>query len=141
MRFGDLRTLLGESGAAPVVFQLPDGSPVPAHYHVTEVGFVRKEFFDCGGVRRVEQYCALQLWVATDTDHKLQADKLVSILNFTQSVIPDQALEVQVEYQRDSLSVYQIASAQRIFGKIVIQLAPKETACLAPDRCGVQGCC
>ena len=33
-------------------FQLPDGSLVPSHFHVTEVGKVSKHFIDCGGTLR-----------------------------------------------------------------------------------------
>ena len=35
-------------------FQLPDGSLVPSHFHVTEVGKVSKHFIDCGGTVRQE---------------------------------------------------------------------------------------
>ena len=32
-----------------ISFKLPDGSLVPSHFHVTEVGKVTKHFIDCGG--------------------------------------------------------------------------------------------
>jgi hypothetical protein len=32
-----------------VTFQLPDGTTVPEHFHVTEVGLITKNFIDCGG--------------------------------------------------------------------------------------------
>jgi hypothetical protein len=35
-----------------VTFQLPDGTTVPEHFHVTEVGY--KNFIDCGGKVRNE---------------------------------------------------------------------------------------
>ncbi len=141
MNLAELENLLSASGDAPVSFTLPDGSAVPSHYHLTEVGHVRKEFVDCGGVRRSEEYCALQLWVATDTEHQLRASKILAIIAHTQGILPSKQLEVQVEYQRDSLSVYRVASADRVFGKLVVRLEAKATACLAPDRCGVTGCC
>ena len=140
MNVSELTAALQASPDSPVTFALPDGSPVPPHFHVTEVGHVRKEFFDCGGVRRTEEYCALQLWVASDVEHKLTAGKVASILKFTAAVLPSESLDVQVEYQRESLSVYRIASAQRVFGKLTFQLEAKQTACLAPDQCGVSGC-
>ena len=31
-----------------ISFQLPDGSLVPGHFHVTEVGRISKHFIDCG---------------------------------------------------------------------------------------------
>lgn len=33
-----------------VEFQLEDGTFVPEHFHVTEVGQTSKKFIDCGGV-------------------------------------------------------------------------------------------
>ncbi|NJO87338.1 MAG: hypothetical protein HC821_05015 [Lewinella sp.] len=33
---------------------LPDGSPVPPHFHLTEVGRSTKKFVDCGGQSRSE---------------------------------------------------------------------------------------
>lgn len=141
MIVSEFQQLLRESKDAPVTFLLPDGSEVPKHFHVTEVGFVRKDFFDCGGARRIDEYCALQLWVASDTEHRLVASKIASIFKHTEAVLPSQNIEVRVEYQRDSLSLFSISSAQRIFGKLVFQLDAKQTECLAPDRCGVDGCC
>lgn len=40
---------------AKMHWMLPDKSFVPAHYHITEVGKVQKDFIDCGGTvsRRV----------------------------------------------------------------------------------------
>jgi hypothetical protein len=34
--------------AEAVNFQLPDGSFVPEHFHVTEVGLITRHFIDCG---------------------------------------------------------------------------------------------
>ncbi len=31
-----------------VNFKLPDGSTLPPHFHVTELGLVTKHFIDCG---------------------------------------------------------------------------------------------
>jgi hypothetical protein len=140
MIVSDFEKLLQESSEASVTFLLPDGSEVPKHFHVTEVGFVRKDFFDCGGARRVDEYCAMQLWVAGDTEHRLVAAKITSILKHTEAALPSKNIDVRVEYQRDSLSLFSIVSAQRIFGKLVFQLGAKQTECLAPDRCGVEGC-
>ena len=35
-----------------LAFALPDGGFVPAHFHITEVGHVEKNFIDCGGTVR-----------------------------------------------------------------------------------------
>jgi hypothetical protein len=44
-----------------VVFELPDGTLVPNHFHVTEVGIVSKHFIDCGGTVRDERVANFQL--------------------------------------------------------------------------------
>lgn len=86
MKIPEFREVLSAAGDAKVEFTLPDGSVVPSHYHVTEVGHVSKDFFDCGGTRRHDEYCALQLWVAHDTQHALIASKISTILGFTEAV-------------------------------------------------------
>ena len=30
-------------------FQLPNGQFVPAHFHLTEAGYVTRDYIDCGG--------------------------------------------------------------------------------------------
>ena len=42
-------------------FILPDGDHVPAHFHLTEVGHVTKNFIDCGGTIRKTESSVLQL--------------------------------------------------------------------------------
>ena len=44
-----------------VAFQLENGSPVPAHFHITEVGMVSKHFIDCGGTVRTEKNVSFQI--------------------------------------------------------------------------------
>lgn len=141
MKLSDFRNALIGAGDARVEFSLPDGSKVPAHYHVTEVGFVSKDFFDCGGTRRRDEYCALQLWVANDTEHVLIASKIESIIKHTELVLPSTDVPVMVEYQRESITRYSVDSLTKAFGKLTIALAPVFTDCLAPDRCGVDGSC
>jgi hypothetical protein len=142
MNISEFKNALTAAGDARVEFVLPDGAKIPSHYHVTEVGFVSKDFFDCGGVRRVDQYCVLQLWVAGDVEHGLTASKVSTVLNYTDSVIQSRDVPVMVEYQRESITRYAVSSANRVFGKMSIDLVPVFTECLAPDRCGIgSGCC
>lgn len=42
-------------------FQLPNGEFVPAHFHITEVGNVTRNYIDCGGTLRHENKINLQL--------------------------------------------------------------------------------
>jgi len=61
-------------------FQLSNGSFVPAHFHITEVGNVTRNYIDCGGVQRQENKLNLQLWVASDTNHRLKPNHLLNIV-------------------------------------------------------------
>ena len=37
-----------------IVFELPEGKKVPSHFHITEIGIIRKTYIDCGGNIRDE---------------------------------------------------------------------------------------
>ena len=41
---------------AAIQIMLPEGEFVPTHFHITEVGRVRKDFIDCGGTVRSTNY-------------------------------------------------------------------------------------
>ena len=77
MKLSEIKTIL--STATGVNFQLPNGTLVPEHFHVTEVGMVHKHFIDCGGKVRNEKAANFQLWNADDTDHRLKPEKLIKI--------------------------------------------------------------
>ncbi len=42
-------------------FQLGDGTLVPDHFHVTEMGLMLKNYVDCGGKMRSERSATFQL--------------------------------------------------------------------------------
>jgi hypothetical protein len=113
-------------------FQLPDNSMVPAHFHVTEVGRIIKDFIDCGGVRRHEEVANFQLWFADDTDHKLAPSKLIDIINKSQEQLGLGNLEVEVEYQNQTIGKYGLDISDNRF-----LLVNKHTDCLAKDNCGI----
>ena len=66
-----------------LAFELPNGSLVPSHFHITEVGKITKNFIDCGGVIRKEEVINLQLWEANDYDHRLHSEKMLQIISRT----------------------------------------------------------
>jgi Family of unknown function (DUF6428) len=141
MTVGRLRDLLAANPSAAVHLMLPDGEFVPAHFHVTEVGRVQKDFIDCGGTRRSATSCVLQVWVATDTDHRLDTSKLAGILAVAGSLLSDD-LPVEVEYESGVVSQYLVATVEETPRGLLFHLGRKHTDCLAPDRCGVgTGCC
>ena len=45
MTVKELKEKLAQSPDQPVTFQLPEGSLVPAHFHITEVGFGKEDFY------------------------------------------------------------------------------------------------
>jgi hypothetical protein len=117
--------------AEAVNFQLPDGTFVPAHFHVTEVGKFDKHFIDCGGTVRHEKTVNFQLWEAGDFDHRLAPQKLNAIIALSEKLLGIEDSEIEVEYQGDTIGKYSLSHDGRNF-----QLIAKQTACLASDTCG-----
>lgn len=120
------------SKAEQIAFELPDGSLVPAHFHVTEVGKVTKDFIDCGGKRRKEEVANFQLWEENDYDHRLHPEKLVHIIELSQKTLDMGDLPIEVEYQGTTIGKYSLDHNGKNF-----VLTTKQTACLAREECGV----
>lgn len=120
------------SNAESVNFKLEDGTMVPEHFHVTEVGIITKDFIDCGGVVRHEKVANFQLWNADDHEHRLKAGKLLSIIALSEQVLGMEDLDIEVEYQSQTIGKYDLGFDGKDF-----LLLSKQTACLAPDQCGV----
>lgn len=115
-----------------IAFQLPNGTLVPNHFHVTEVGKVTKNFIDCGGTIRHEEVANFQLWEADDYDHRLHPEKLLKIIELSENVLNIDDLEIEVEYQGDTIGKYGID-----FNGEHFLLTSKQTDCLAKDKCGI----
>ncbi len=117
---------------AQLIFRLPDGSIVPNHFHVTEVGQVTKHFIDCGGTVRNETAVNFQLWEAGDYDHRLAPSKLANIIALSEKVLGIQDQEIEVEYQGTTIGKYGLE-----FNGVDFSLTAKQTNCLASDACGI----
>lgn len=130
MLLSALKQKLGE--IETLEFQLPDGQFVPAHFHITEIGNVSRNYIDCGGTLRQENKLNLQLWVSSDSDHRLAPDNLLNILQLAEKQLGFSNEEVEVEYQQSTIGRYELA-----FNGTVFQLINTQTACLAPDQCGI----
>ena len=113
-------------------FQLPDGSLVPHHFHVTEVGKITKNFIDCGGTLRHEEYANFQLWNANDYDHRLHPEKLIEIIALSEKILKIKDLEIEVEYQGATIGKYGLD-----FDGTNFLLINTHTDCLAKDNCGI----
>lgn len=116
-----------------VSFQLPNGSFVPQHFHVTEVGLITKNFIDCGGKVRSETVVNFQLWNANDLDHRLKPAKLLNIIQLSEKTLNIGDHEIEVEYQSETIGKYDLDFDGQNF-----VLHNKQTACLAQDQCGIE---
>ena len=145
MKISEIKSHLSEITA--INFRLPDGAYLPSHFHVTEVGLVTKHFIDCGGVERKETVANFQLWEAGDYDHRLAPRKFLNILNLSRKILGENDLDIEVEYQQNTIGKFGLD----FDGKDFI-LTTKQTACLAQDACGIpakdlpsscgpKGCC
>jgi hypothetical protein len=139
----EFHDLLDRHPGVRMHWMLPDRSFVPAHYHITEVGRLRKDFIDCGGTVRSQTSCLLQVWVASDVDHRLETTKLASIMRIAGPLLQMDDLPVEVEYEERVISQYPIGGVELTPAGLLFHLGTKHTACLAPEKCGVDGtgCC
>lgn len=115
-----------------VEFKLENGTFVPEHFHVTEVGQIEKNFIDCGGVIRKEKTVNFQLWNANDFEHRLKPGKLLNIIKLSEEKLRIEDSEIEVEYQNETIGKYDLDFDGKVF-----VLKNKETACLAQDACGI----
>jgi hypothetical protein len=118
--------------AESVNFKLENGTFVPEHFHVTEVGIITKHFIDCGGKVRKDKIANFQLWDANDYEHRLKPKKLLNIIALSERVLGMEDLEIEVEYQSDTIGKYVLGFDGENF-----ILLTKKTACLAKENCGV----
>lgn len=135
-----MMVLLEKNSSLFLRLLLPDEA-VPDHFHVTEVGKVNKTFIDCGGTRRESISCLVQAWVADDTHHRITAGKFFGILKLAADILGSEDLAVEVEYGSRVASQYKLVSVQVVPDALILILSGKQTACLAPDRCGVGSKC
>ena len=130
MKLSEVKSILANS--TTIGFQLADGSFVPNHFHVTEVGKINKHFVDCGGTIRNENVVNFQLWNANDYDHRLHPEKLVSIIQLSEDKLGLTDEEIEVEYQGDTIGKY----GMEVEGNQFV-LTSLTTDCLAKDKCGI----
>jgi hypothetical protein len=130
MKLSEVKSILNK--VETIGFQLPNGELVPSHFHVTEVGKITKHFIDCGGTIRKEEVVNFQLWNADDYNHRLHPEKLVYIIELSEKALAIDDLEVEVEYQAETIGKFGLDFDGNYF-----QLTSKQTDCLAKDNCGI----
>ena len=130
MKLSEFKSTLNE--VTHIKLMLPNGTLVPAHFHVTELALISKNFIDCGGVARVERKITFQLWVANDIDHRLSSLKWLGIIKKGELDYGLTDEPVEIEFQGQTIERYGI-----LFSESVFNLTPLFTECLAPDHCGI----
>ena len=134
MTIRDLQNALEANPKRFPRFVLPDGDYVPAHAHVTEVGYVVRNFIDCGGLTGKEEKVVLQTHVGNDTDHRLRSERFAKILQLGNRVIPSADLDVEVEYDCCVVAQYPIAEATPDGEDLNLILQRRRTQCRARER-------
>ncbi|MBV1887652.1 MAG: hypothetical protein KUG51_00010 [Urechidicola sp.] len=130
MKLSEIKNTLSQLDT--IAFKLPNGSLVPSHFHVTEVGKINKHFIDCGGTVRTENVINFQLWEADDYDHRLHPEKLVHIIELSEKVLELEDLDIEVEYQGETIGKFGLD-----FDGVNFLLTTKQTDCLARESCAV----
>jgi hypothetical protein len=113
-----------------VDFYLPNGQKVPSHFHITEVGMTTKNFTDCGNTFRIQKTATLQLWTSVDYWHRLDPKMVVKIINSTQKMFDGEDLDIEIEYQQETIGKFGLEFIENQF-----RLTNKQTDCLAKDSC------
>jgi Family of unknown function (DUF6428) len=134
MTLRDLQNALKANPLRFLRFELPDGDYIPPHAHVTEIGYVVRNFIDCGGVTGKEEKVLLQTHVGDDTDNRLRSDRFAKILRLGDRVIPSANVDVEVEYDCCVVAQYPIAEVTPDGEHLNLILQRGRTQCRARER-------
>ncbi len=135
MTVSALRAVLAVTPDLPLTVLWPDGDPIEAHFHVTEIGRVQKDFVDCGGTVRRTVTCLLQTWVGDDVDHRITAGKLLKAFDHAVPVLGAGDLPVELEYEACNVIQFAVTGVVAEAAGLIIQLGSKHTDCLAKELC------
>ncbi|MFT7173124.1 MAG: hypothetical protein ACI9NQ_001344 [Paracoccaceae bacterium] len=135
MNLPEFSDLLKNNPTCGITLALPDGSFAPSHFHITEIGAVSKSFIDCGGKAHAEQACVLQVWLAHDYNHRIEAGKLARILDAAANLFTSHDVPVEFEHEAPVLTRLPIDSAEVANKQITFHLSLKKADCLAKDIC------
>ena len=113
-------------------FVLQNGTKVPAHFHITEVGMTTKQFTDCGNTFRTQKTATIQLWTSIDFYHRLEPMKVFNIIKATEKMFEGEDLDIEIEFQQDTVAKYGLEFQNNQF-----VLMNTKTDCLAKDSCEV----
>ena len=135
MSVAAFKRALASAPELPLTVLWPDGDPIEAHFHITEVGRVQKDFVDCGGTVRRVVTCLLQTWVGEDVEHRITAGKLLNAFAHAEAVLGAHDLPVELEYEACNVVQFSVVSVTQEASRLVVQLGSKHTDCLAKEIC------
>jgi hypothetical protein len=130
MKLSEFKSTLSQMDG--VNFLLPNGTQVPSHFHVTELGSSTKHFIDCGGTERLERKATFQLWTSIDLHHRLKAEKLIRIIDIAAPLFAGEDPEVELEYQQETIGRFGLEVEDDS-----LQMTALQTDCLAKENCGI----
>jgi len=140
MTVSALRSILTTARDLPITVIWPDGEPIEAHFHVTEVGRVQRDFVDCGGTVRKIVTCLLQSWIGEDIDHRITGSKLLKAFIHAEPILRGEDLPVEFEYDACNVVQLKVLTAVVESDQLVIRLGKKQTDCLAKELCIPSSC-
>ena len=117
---------------AQIHFVLSNGTKIPSHFHITEVGMTTKQFTDCGNTFRISKTATFQLWTSVDFYHRLEPQKILKIINATEKMFDGEDLDIEIEYQQETIGKFGLEFSNEEF-----VLTNTKTDCLAKDNCGI----
>lgn len=138
MNLTSFKNALSQSEIEQLEISLKSGRILESHFHITEIGKVTKDFVDCGGVLRKTETCLFQTLVANDTDHRLSPRKLLGIIEKAELLGLADDIEIELEIQGSTIETYLLADTTKVDRTLRFNLESKNTACLAPDKCGLE---
>ena len=131
MKISEFRNII--QSLKSIVFELPEGEKVPSHFHITEIGIIRKTYIDCGGNLRVDNLINMQLWYSNDVNHKIEPAKVLKIIERSDKLLKLQDEEIQIEYQQDTVCKFNLEFG----GGNTFKLIKTFTDCLDKESCNI----
>jgi hypothetical protein len=130
---------LRQNAGKELGFVFPNGSPLPAGYHFTEVKNIRVESVDCGATADQWTETVIQLWLpASATEgHAMSTTKALDILKKVDSLRPmDKQAPCRFEAENESgvTVVYDVSRAEANANSLSVALTTQRTQCKAQKR-------
>ena len=74
----------------------------------------------------------MQLWTSVDFQHRLDPEKVISIIDATSGMFEGEDLEIEIEFQQDTVGKFGLEYNDNQF-----VLTNTKTDCLAKENCGI----